>query len=63
MNKLSIFRVVFGLCINFSVINAMGQEASFEPNLTYKRGFIDTKILQLGVKTSSKNILDFYLPK
>lgn len=36
------------------------QDSSFVATVTYKRGFLDTKIMHLGVTSSSSNILKLY---
>ncbi len=39
---------------------AYSQDSSFVENLTHKRGFINTRILNLGIRSSTKNTLELF---
>jgi hypothetical protein len=60
MNKSKIIKTsifIFTLIIS---LNTYSQDSTFVASLTHQRGFIDTRILHLGVKSSSKNTLALF---
>jgi hypothetical protein len=60
MSKSKIIKAQLFLFLMSMSILSQAQDSSFVTAVTYKRGFMDTKILHLGVKTSSKTILKLY---
>ena len=60
MNRFKIIITFILILTLFKSLKAYSQDTSFVANLTHKRGFIDTRILHLGVKSSSKNTLDLF---
>jgi hypothetical protein len=60
MNKLRTIKtsiLIFTLIVS---LKAYSQDSSFVTILTHQRGFIDTRILHHGVKSSSKNTLELF---
>jgi hypothetical protein len=58
MNKtIKTYILIFTLIIS---LKAYSQDSSLVVNLTHQRGFIDTRILHLGIKSSSKNTLELF---
>jgi hypothetical protein len=60
MKKKSQTKIFFLLIISLLGGYCYGQDSTFVPSVTHKRGFIDTKILHLGVRANSKTILSLY---
>lgn len=60
MKKPSVLKIQIILIISLLGTICFAQDSTFVPTVTHKRGVIDTRILHLGVKASSKTILDLY---